>query len=213
MEWQLACRAAKSTPRASSIQISNDLPENAGKRSITPLIAEGRGLTLRTRWILVAGVLGAVLTVAAVGFYRASAPFSGSPTATNSFDAGPEASGNSSSFALERFKQLREFAYSSDGLDMTSPLATAWAEERLHEDPQFDVARFTAIYRFAYEADGLNLTRPEATASALNRLKEDRMFDAGRFRELFAYAYRSDGLNLTRQQAADWALKKMSNAK
>jgi hypothetical protein len=75
------------------------------------------------------------------------------------------------SFSLERFKALRDYAYSRDGLDMTEADATSWADARLRENPNFDLAQFKELVNYAYATDGLNLTKEESVAWALDKVK------------------------------------------
>lgn len=78
----------------------------------------------------------------------------------------------SPSFDLVRFRQLKAYAYSSDGLDLTNPGAVNWAEERLKDTPPFDLERFKQLKAYAYSSDGLDLTNSGAIDWAMTKLQE-----------------------------------------
>jgi hypothetical protein len=119
-------------------------------------------------------------------------------------------SGHSDSrFNLQRFEQLRSFAYRSDGLDMTKAAAIQWAQERLQDSPPFDLERFIQLKDYAYRPDGLDMTRAAAIQWAQERLHDSPPFDLERFIQLKDYAYRPDGLDMTKAAAIEWALTQM----
>ena len=125
----------------------------------------------------------------------------------------PLSAGGQVAFNLDKFRELRDYAYGSQGLNMDAAAAEKWAESRLKEDPDFDLQRFDTLVDYAYSASGLDLTRSGAAEWALTRLRENRSFDLKKFQELMMYAYGATGLNLSRSAAAEWALAKMQQSK
>jgi hypothetical protein len=112
-------------------------------------------------------------------------------------------------FDLRRFTQLRDYAYRTSGLNLSSAEAVKWAEQRVRESPPFDLQRFTQLRDYAYRTSGLNLSSAEAVKCAEQRVRESPTFDLQRFIQLRGYAYRSNGLNLSSAEATKWALRHM----
>jgi hypothetical protein len=130
-------------------------------------------------------------------------PQSATPT-VNQVDSGPPLG---SLTTLDRFKQLRDYAYSSAGLDLDGAGASAWAEARLRESPDYDLAKFRELQQWAYSSAGLDLSKSESQEWAEQRMRESPPLDFENFKKAYEYAYSSGGLNLSREAAAAWALK------
>ena len=107
-------------------------------------------------------------------------------------------------FDLSGFEELRAYAYSASGLNLTSRDAIAWAEAKLAEGPAFDLARFKQLRDYAYSLSGLNMTRHAAAVWAEQRVPPGA-FDLEEFRKLRDYAYSVSGLNLSAKDATEWA--------
>ena len=76
-------------------------------------------------------------------------------------------------FDIEKFKELRDFAFSVNGLNLTKAEADAWAQARLDNPRPFDIARFKELRDFAFSANGLNLTAAEAIRWAMSNLEKE----------------------------------------
>ena len=78
---------------------------------------------------------------------------------------------------IERFKELYQFAYETNGLNMTSDNAKEWALANLNDFKIEDISRFKELSQFAFEPYGLNMTSDNAKKWALNQLKKNGIID------------------------------------
>jgi hypothetical protein len=82
----------------------------------------------------------------------------------------------SNRFNTDLFATLRNFAYSGEGLDLTSDGAKEWALNHLNDTPPFDTERFCELRKFAYSEEGLDLTDDGAKEWALDHLNDTSPF-------------------------------------
>ena len=118
---------------------------------------------------------------------------------------------------LNAFGKLQQFAYASDGLDLSESDAKKWAEERMDSWQNVDIEvlsqRFKVLREFAYGPDGLNLAEKEAIKWAEERMigwqevNIESMLEC--FEALRQFAYGSDGLDLSEREAIKWAEERM----
>ena len=106
-------------------------------------------------------------------------------------------------FDLERFVELRGYAYSTSGLNLSADEATTWAEAKIAQG-LFDLARFKQLRDYAYSTDGLNMDGRSAIEWA-DAHSMAASFDFEEFKKLRAYAYSASGLNLSATDATGWA--------
>jgi len=111
----------------------------------------------------------------------------------------------------QAFTQVKSFAYSSAGLNMTSSGATSYAQEftSTHscDDAQKMMANVKRLKNFAYVSSGLNMTSTGAKNYALNKWQsfcEDFPIES-EFKKHFQFAYSSSGLNMTSSGATKYA--------
>ena len=112
---------------------------------------------------------------------------------------------------------VRDFAYGSDGLNLTSTDATAYVGEWMSKYPCAAAAKFVAagraLRRFAYNGNGLNMTSTDA--AAFTRASLQKVCDAAKSdypeegAKLYEYAYNSNGLNMTSAGAAQYVRAQM----
>ena len=114
-------------------------------------------------------------------------------------------------FDLKRFKELRDYAYKSDGLNLDSDDAARWAEERMNDSALFDLDRYKKLRDFAYLANGLDLDAEDAAQWATERMKDGPEFDLARFKKLRDFAYLAYGLDLDAEDVAQWATERMGD--
>ncbi|WP_413944225.1 beta-sandwich domain-containing protein [Bdellovibrio sp. HCB-162] len=113
----------------------------------------------------------------------------------------------------QQFYAAKNFAYASDGLNLTDSGATQWALQynqthRCNTVSEYK-ARYQAIYSVAYASDGLNLTSAGARDYALqyveNMTANEAREMASVLRAAQRFAYASDGLNMTSAGATSFA--------
>jgi hypothetical protein len=75
-------------------------------------------------------------------------------------------------FNIERFTQLKDFAYGASGLNLSGEDARQWALGHINDVPSFDVEEFTRLKDFAYSSSGLNLSGEDAREWALAKMKQ-----------------------------------------
>ncbi len=90
------------------------------------------------------------------------------------------------SFDLERFKELKSYAYTKEGLDLSQEAAIAWAEKNV-SSRVFDLDRFKELQSYAYIKEGLDLSREVAISWAEKNVLNSG-FELQRFKELKSYA-------------------------
>ncbi|MBV9833144.1 MAG: toll/interleukin-1 receptor domain-containing protein, partial [Alphaproteobacteria bacterium] len=78
-------------------------------------------------------------------------------------------------FDFVRFKQLFEFAFNVDDLDLAKPDAFTWASKHLNDNPPIDVARVKIIRRFAMGR--LQMDRQKALDWAEEKVARTPPFD------------------------------------
>lgn len=114
----------------------------------------------------------------------------------------------------ELVQKLKEFAYTSSGLDMTSSAAAKWALNNWRRFTKQDfsdfVSRVKSLKNFAYESSGLNMISTRATEWALEYESKLAVVNLPllikRFKELKEFAYSSSGLDMISSKATQWAL-------
>lgn len=109
------------------------------------------------------------------------------------------------------FVYIKEFAYSSEGLNYSSTAATSYATQWTNRYPcslaetfAFD---FKRLKNFAYSSEGLNLSSSGAIAYAqanINNMCPDVNFEAI-FKRSYDFAYSSEGLNMSSSAAVAYA--------
>lgn len=113
----------------------------------------------------------------------------------------------------QQFYAAKNFAYSSDGLNLTDSGATQWAlqynqSHRCNTIQEYQ-ARYQAIYNVAYASDGLNMTSAGARDYALQYVENMTVSEAremaSTLRAAQNFAYSSDGLNMTSSGATSFA--------
>jgi hypothetical protein len=114
-------------------------------------------------------------------------------------------------FDIDKFKELRDFAYSTNGLNLSTSAATQWAEEHLCDEPSFNVDEFVRLRDFAYNTSGLDMSTSNASQWALEHVSDVPSFDAEQFMRLKDFAYSTNGLDLSSSEATQWALAKMNS--
>jgi hypothetical protein len=93
------------------------------------------------------------------------------PTALGNFPARTHAS-DVPPFEVKRFEELKEFAFSRSGLNMTMGQAKRWALEHANDVPPFEVKRFEELKKFAFSRSGLNMTMGQAKKWALAQMAD-----------------------------------------
>ncbi|WP_291515531.1 beta-sandwich domain-containing protein [Bdellovibrio sp. ArHS] len=110
----------------------------------------------------------------------------------------------------QQFYAAKNFAYATNGLDMTESAATQWALDynsthRCGTLTEYK-DRFSALYSVAYATDGLDMTTTAARAYALKNVENVTVQEANKMavdlRAAKGFAYASDGLNMTSTAAA-----------
>lgn len=109
------------------------------------------------------------------------------------------------------FMQIKNFAYSSSGLDLSSQAATAFATEWMQRYSCEDANRFISLFgrlkNFAYSSSGLDMSSAEAlnySKNGINRLCEGFAFEA-EYKNLYNFAYSTGGLDLSTTAAREYA--------
>jgi hypothetical protein len=108
-------------------------------------------------------------------------------------------------FNQNLFKDAYDWAYSSDGMNLTSTGAEAFAKtvtKRPDAALYFDT--YKKAYAYSYSSDGMNLTSSGARAFA-EQASQGRPFYVEHHREVYKWAYSSDGRNLTASGARQFA--------
>jgi len=110
------------------------------------------------------------------------------------------------------FVEIKDFAYSSEGPNLTSSSATQYAQRWTSTYPCSVASKYMADYKrlnaFAYSSSGLNYTSSSARQFAESKVK---IFCSGmaleqEFATIYDFAYSSSGLNYTSQRAREYAL-------
>lgn len=116
------------------------------------------------------------------------------------------------------FEQIKNFAYSSSGLDYTSASATSFADSWTKNNPCYTAPIFvkeaTRLLNFAYSTSGLDYTKQASVTFTLDNV--DRVCEGARYEEEFTqyynFAYSRTGLDLSAVEAKKYALDKIQNS-
>jgi hypothetical protein len=145
-----------------------------------------------------------LIVTSALGIAYLTTKWQGHPGAPETPDSPPpSAELPAASFTLEQFKELKDFAYARDGLDLSTTEAAKWAEDHIRYSARFDLARFKELFAFALSS--LALPRDASAQWAEKRIHNTPPFDLTRFTAVFKFAYSGDGLDFDRAEAAKWA--------
>lgn len=113
------------------------------------------------------------------------------------------------------FVKIKNFAYSSSGLDMSSAAATNFAQDWSTRYACADADRFISIFtrlkNFAYSTSGLDMSSAASVGYAeqgVNNLCENYNFEA-EFKNLYNFAYSTSGLDLSSAAARDYARQRV----
>ncbi|MCK4469596.1 MAG: toll/interleukin-1 receptor domain-containing protein [Desulfobacterales bacterium] len=79
---------------------------------------------------------------------------------------------NTEELNIRRIKELRDFAYSADGLNMSTEKANAWVFANVNSITNEDIKRIKELRDFAYSADGLNMTTEKANEWVFANLRK-----------------------------------------
>lgn len=115
----------------------------------------------------------------------------------------------------QTFKKIKQFAYSSSGLNKTSSGAMAYAEGWMQQYPcnyaNSFIKKYKKVYQFAYSSNGLNKTSSGAQKFSLKNM--DKLCEnyplKSEFRKYYQFAYSSSGLNMTSSRATEYAYNKV----
>lgn len=115
----------------------------------------------------------------------------------------------------QTFIKIKNFAYSSSGLDMTSSGATQFAQEftETHSCETADIfmSKSSRLKTFAYSTSGLDMTSSNAKSYAMNKWQsfcEDFPIES-EFKKHYTFAYSSSGLDMTSSNARRYAQEKV----
>lgn len=123
---------------------------------------------------------------------------------------------NSKTTSLQQIQLLKSFAFSSDGLNMTSSMSSTWAIDHLKEiSSKYNIDAYVLqmknLILFAFSDSGLNMTHSAAADWALKNF--DTIYSNYNIesyilemKKLISFAFSSNGLNMTSSAAATWAL-------
>tara|TARA_R110002049_G_scaffold46139_3_gene134530 strand:- start:179 stop:856 length:678 start_codon:yes stop_codon:yes gene_type:complete len=113
------------------------------------------------------------------------------------------------------FIKVKNFAYSSSGLDMSSAGATNFAQDWATRYSCSDADQFIAIFgrlkNFAYSTSGLDMSSAASIDYAqqgINNLCENYNFEA-EYKNLYNFAYSTSGLDLSSAAARDYARQRV----
>lgn len=113
------------------------------------------------------------------------------------------------------FVRIKDFAYSSEGLNLTSSGATSyaheWTQKYACEDAYRFMTEFTRLKNFAYASSGLNRTSSGAVSYAkegIDRICEGYNYEQ-EFSSLYEFAYSTRGLNMTSSAATNYARERV----
>lgn len=113
------------------------------------------------------------------------------------------------------FVKVKNFAYSSSGLDMSSAAATNFAQDWSTRYACADADQFISIFgrlkNFAYSTSGLDMSAAASVDYAqqgVNSLCENYNFEA-EFKNLYNFAYSTSGLDLSAPAAKDYARQRV----
>jgi len=116
---------------------------------------------------------------------------------------------------IPAMKQIREVAYSSNGLNMNSSEADAFAQKWARTYPCRSANAYAqnlkGIYEAAYSSNGMNMNSSEAKAITLKWMDTTcELADfAGKIREYYNYAYSSSGMNMGSSDARAYTVNMM----
>lgn len=111
----------------------------------------------------------------------------------------------------ETFQRIKQFAYSSTGLNLSSQesinYALDWSTKYPCAVAETFISRFVLLKNFAYSSTGLNYSSLEAKDYALAKLHFlcPGVDIASEYRKHYEFAYSSRGLNYSSLQARDYA--------
>jgi len=114
----------------------------------------------------------------------------------------------------QTFLKIKNFAYSSQGLNLTNEgalnYATNWTTQQPCSYADKFIVDFTRIKNFAYSSQGLNMTNENAvnyTKTMVPRICANISFEQI-FSKHYNFAYSSQGLNMTTENARRYAQPK-----
>lgn len=115
----------------------------------------------------------------------------------------------------QTFIKVKNFAYSSSGLDMSSAAATNFAQDWSTRYSCADADQFISIFgrlkNFAYSTSGLDMSAAASIDYAqqgVNSLCENYNFEA-EYKNLYNFAYSTSGLDLSAAAAKDYARQRV----
>lgn len=113
------------------------------------------------------------------------------------------------------FIKIKDFAYSGNGINLSSSGATNYAAEWVRkyacEDADRFIAQYVRLKNFAYSGQGLNMSSSGAIDYANNgidRLCENYAYEQ-EFRGLYDFAYSGRGLNMSSSGAVRYARERV----
>lgn len=112
-----------------------------------------------------------------------------------------------------QFTAAKNFAYSSNGLDLTSNGATDWALNYNQTHACYTISeyqsRFSVLKNFAYASNGLDMTARDSVQYALSKVENTSVQQAQQMQTTLSaiktFAYASNGLDLTSADSANLA--------
>ena len=115
-------------------------------------------------------------------------------------------------FDLPKFKELTDYAFSSEGLGIYNKMKAAeWTEERLEFFSKHSFDTFKELVQYAFGSEGLGMyNKMKAAEWAEERLEFFSKHSFDTFKELVQYAFGSEGLGMyNKMKAAEWAFEKI----
>lgn len=113
------------------------------------------------------------------------------------------------------FIKIKDFAYSGNGLNLSSSGATnyagEWVQKYACEDAERFIAQFIRLKNFAYSGQGLNLSSSGAVnyaSNGIDRVCENYSYEQ-EFRGLYDFAYSGRGLNMSSSGAVNYARERV----
>lgn len=107
-------------------------------------------------------------------------------------------------FQFAKFKELYDFAYSSNGLDLSKQEAEKWATNWLEVLAESNFNAFKELFQYAYSSSGLDLNKEQANEWAKDWLQRFSDRDIEAYKKVRDFAYSSSGLDLEKEQADEW---------
>ncbi|OQW46924.1 MAG: hypothetical protein A4S09_03185 [Proteobacteria bacterium SG_bin7] len=116
------------------------------------------------------------------------------------------------------FQRVKNFAYSTSGLDMTEAQSTQFAIDYTNhnacDEADGYMRRISSLREFAYSTAGLDMTSAQARQFAIENENKVCILDnsfVGEFKQLYNFAYSTSGLNMTSAQARNYAWEKIQS--